>query len=232
MADNQGFIYEQKVNRNLKDVGLEDKKFQGAGADSNAPDGLLLLGGENYKLEIKLDLKVDFGQGSLDYNLKKKKWIMGGSKTASGEAMREFLEVIGVPKMVNQAWGRKGPPRKFTVPLDKYTQKDVAHDYASFRDQFVPVPSDAISKYYASKGTNYIQIGTYGLYYMGKDVAGLGCSKFNPMIRLRIRLKRGGSMPIYNYRFTTALQVISLSKSNMNLDSRDDLIKILEKTRQ
>jgi hypothetical protein len=223
LEDNKGFLYEGKLNKLLKEYGLEKKSFMGAGADSNAPDGLLTINKIDYKLEIKLDLKVDFGQGSLDYDLNKKQWVLGGAKTASGEAMREFLTDVGVPKMVNQAWGRKGPPRKFTVPLDKFTPKDVAFDYANFKDQFVNVDPNAISNYYASKKTYYIQIGTRGLYYMGKDAAKLGCSKFTPSVRLRIRLKRGGSHPIYNYRFSTALQVVSLTPSSIDLDNEDDL---------
>ena len=225
-ADNKGFIYEHKINKLLKKYDLEDKKFKVAGSDSNKPDAMLLIGDNEYKLEIKLDLKVDFGQGSLDYDLSKKKWILGGSKTASGEQMREFLTMVDVPRLVNQAWGSKGPPRKFTVPLDRFKPSDVKHDYANFTDKFVTVDSQAISKYYASKKTYYIQIGGYGLYYMGKDVADIGCSKFAPQIRLRIRLKRGGSMPIYNYRFSTALQVTSLPKSNINLENVKDLEKL------
>jgi hypothetical protein len=223
MADNKGMIYENKINKLLKDNGIQKKNFQGAGSDSNAPDAEITIGGVDYKVEVKLDLKVDFGQGSLDYDLKKDKWILSGAPTASGQAMRDFLEKVGVPKLVNKAWGPKGPPRKFTVPLKNFTKADVDYDYKNFKDTFVNVPSDAISDYYASKKTYYIQIGKFGLYYMGKDVAKLGVPEFKPQIRLRIRLKRGGSFPIYNYRFSTALQVKSLPKSNMDLEDKDTL---------
>ena len=57
--------------------------------------------------------------------------------------------------------------------------------------------------------TYYIQIGGYGMYYMAANPAGLPVPQFNPGLRIRIRLKRGGSSPIYNYRFTTALQITS-----------------------
>jgi hypothetical protein len=38
-------------------------------------------------------------------------------------------------------------------------------------------------------------------------------------------LKRGGSNPIYNYRFTTAIQAVknSLKKSDSDLDDKDYL---------
>jgi hypothetical protein len=231
MPDNQGFLYEQKINKLLKANGVEKKSFVPAGSDSNAPDAQLTLGGDDYKTELKLDIRADFGQGSLDYDLDKKKWILGGSNTPAGMAMREFLTMVGVPGIVNRAWGSKGAPRKFTVPLNKFTPKDVAYDYANFRDQFVPVDSQAISKYYASKKTYYIQVSGHGLFYMVKDPADLGCAKFNPQIRLRIRLKRGGSLPIYNYRFSTALQVVSLGKSNIDLENVADLKAMLAKTK-
>jgi hypothetical protein len=82
---------------------------------------------------------------------------------------------------------------------------------------------NAYLDYYVSKNTYYIQIGGYGLYYMKSDPAKLGVPKFNPVLKLRIRLKRGGVTPIYNYRFTTALQVKSLQKSDVNLENKDYL---------
>ena len=224
MSDNQGLLYEQKINKLLKQAKIQKKSFQPAGSDSNAPDAEITVDGIDYKVEVKLDLRVDFGQGSLDYDLKSKKWILGGATTESGKHMREFLTEVGVPKMVNKAWGSKGPPRKYTVPLNKYKKADVDYDYERFTNEFVDVPSDSVSKYYASKKTYYIQIGDgYGLYYMGKDVAGLDVPEFKPELRLRIRLKRGGSHPIYNYRFTTALQAKSLKKSDVDMEDPEDL---------
>ena len=58
------------------------------------------------------------------------------------------------------------------------------------------------------------------MYYMAANPGNLPVPKFNGALRLRIRLKRGGSIPIYNYRFTTALQVIQKpSKSKYDIDS-------------
>lgn len=223
MAGNEGFLYEQKINKLLKNSGLQAKSFRPAGSDSNAPDALLTLDKKDYKVEVKLDLRVDFGQGSLDFDLKKKHWILGGANTESGKHMREFLESIGVPKIVDKAWGRE-PPRKFTVPLEKFKNKDVAYDYANFRDKFVNVASDAVANYYASKHTYYIQIGGgYGLFYMGENPAKLDIPEFKPSLRLRIRLKRGGSNPIYNYRFSTALQATALNKSKVDLEDKVEL---------
>ncbi len=217
--DNKGFIYERKINFNLKKYKVYPPGYNGAGPDSNAPDAFIRVNKVDFKVEVKLDINVDFGQGSLDYDLKNKKWILGGAKTQSATQMREFLESIKVPNIVNRTWGTKGPPRKFTVPFEKFKQQDVAHDYKKFTDTFVDIQNTAVSNYYNSKNTYYIQIGDgYGLYYMGKDIAKLGVKSFSPKLKLRIRLKRGGSSPIYNYRFSTAIQAKSLSKSNNDLD--------------
>ena len=60
---------------------------------------------------------------------------------------------------------------------------------------------------------------------MGKDIAKLGTEEFKLNLRLRVRLKRGGSNPIYNYRFTTAIQAVknSLRKSDSDLDDKEYL---------
>jgi hypothetical protein len=232
MAGQEGFNYEKKINKLLQESGLQNKSFQPAGPDSNAPDAMLSLDGKYYKVEVKLDLKVDFGQGSLDFDVKRKKWILGGAKTASAEQMRDFLESIGVPKIVEKEWGND-PPRKFTVPLNKFKKEDVEYDYRNFKDRYVDVPADSVANYYASKNTYYIQIGDgYGLFYMGKNPAKLDIPEFEPKLRLRIRLKRGGSTPIYNYRFTTALQAISLNKSNMSLEDKDELLALKARSKK
>lgn len=215
----QGFIYEDKINRILKAAGLEKPSFQGAKTDSNAPDGMLLYQGKEYKLEIKLDPTADFGQGGLGYDPKTKKWVVAGNNPD----MQNFLNAMGATKIVNQRWTKS--PRKGVVPNEKLTKKDVAYDYANFKDIRVLVNASAINNYYNSKNTFYIQIGkAHGLYYMGKDIAGLGCPEFKPEVWLRMRLKRGGSMPLHNYRFSTALQVKRINgKSTMNLEDPRDI---------
>lgn len=225
--NNKGLLYEAQLNKALKKAGLQRASFQSAGSDSNAPDAELTIKPAPLKVEVKLDLKVDFGQGSLDYDLEKKKWILGGADTDSAKQMRVFLETIGVTRIVNLKWGRHGAPRKFTVPTEHFSKKDVEWDYSRFTDFFVQVPSDAVARYYNSKKTYYIQIGGgYGFYWMGHDVARLGAPKFTVNLRLRVRLKRGGSQPINNYRFTTALQAISLPESQVSLDDAKYLMAL------
>lgn len=233
MSDNKGIIYESNINKILKKAGVERKSFVPAGSDKNAPDAVLTINNKDYKVEVKVDLNVDFGQGSLDYDLIKKKWILGGGDTPAAMQMKNFLESIKVPELVNRKWGPKGPPRKFTIPLDKFKKSHVDYDYNTFRDQYVDISPKAVSDYYNSKDTYYIQIGDFGFYYMGKDIAKLGVPEFKLRLKLRIRIKRAGSIPIYNYRFATAIRAVngSLSKSFADLENTDFLQTIKTKSK-
>jgi hypothetical protein len=69
---------------------------------------------------------------------------------------------------------------------------------------------------------------------MGKDPAKLNVPEFKLRLRLRIRLKRGGSIPIYNYRFTTAIQAVAgtLRKSTYNLDDKKYLEKLVQESKK
>ena len=219
MAGEQGFIYETKIHKALKKEDLVPTGFTPAGSDANAPDAMFIYGGKDNKLEIKLDLKAAYGQGTLTYDPKTKKWGLGGAKTAAAEEMRELLNAVGIVKFVNSQWGKQGVPNKGNIPSKSFTQDMVKSDYARFKDAFLPVNVSALWDYYATKKTYYIQVGGYGLYYMKSNPANLPVPQFKPKLRVRIRVKRGGSRPLDNYRFTTALQVVTKpTKSVYDLD--------------
>jgi len=146
-------------------------------------------------------------------------WNLGGAQTPAGEEMRNILNAVGTVQFTNTSWGYQGAPNKGTVENKDISEEMVREDYRRFKDKFLSVPLSSLFNYYAAKGTYYIQIGGYGMYYMASNPANLPVPRFNGAMRLRIRLKRGGSTPIYNYRFTTALQVIQKpSKSKFNID--------------
>ena len=207
MAGEQGFLYEGRIHQKLKAKKLVPPGFTPAGSDPNAPDAMFIYNGQSNKLEVKLDVKADYGQGSFDYV--NGIWRLGGAKTAAAEELRGLMRAVGIEAFANKEWGPKGAPNKGTVDNKDFTQEMVTSDYRRFTDRFLSIPSKALHSYYAAKQTYYIQIGGYGLYYMAANPAGLPVPQFNPGLRIRIRLKRGGSSPIYNYRFTTALQITS-----------------------
>jgi hypothetical protein len=223
MAGEQGFLYEGRVHNKLKTKKLVPSGFTPAGSDPNAPDAMFIYNGVPYKLEVKLDLRADYGQGTLEYI--DGKWVLGGAQTAAAEELRQLMRAVGIEKFANREWGPKGAPNKGTIDNKDFTQAMVRSDYARFTDRFLSVPTKSLWNYYAAKQTYYIQIGGYGFYYMDANPAKLPVPQFTPTLRIRIRLKRGGSTPIYNYRFTTALQVVSKpSRSKYDIDKGVDFL--------
>ena len=223
MAGQRGFLYEGRVFNKLKSKNLVPSGVKPAGPDPSKPDAVFLYDKVAHNLEVKLDLATDFGQGTLEY--KDSAWNLGGANTPAAEEMRNILNAVGTVQFTNTSWGYQGAPNKGTVENKDITEEMVREDYRRFKDKFLSVPLSSLFNYYAAKNTYYIQIGGYGTYYMASNPANLPVPRFNGAMKLRIRLKRGGSTPIYNYRFTTALQVIKKpSKSKFDIDTSMDFL--------
>ena len=223
MAGQRGFLYEGRVFNKLKSKNLVPFGVKPAGPDPSKPDAVFLYDKVPHNLEVKLDLATDFGQGTLEY--KDGAWNLGGADTPAAEEMRNILNAVGTVQFANTSWGYQGAPNKGTVENKDITEEMVREDYRRFKDKFLSVPLSSLFNYYAAKNTYYIQIGGYGMYYMAGNPGNLTVPRFNGAMKLRIRLKRGGSTPIYNYRFTTALQVIQKpSKSKFDIDKSMDFL--------
>ena len=223
MAGQRGFLYEGRVFNKLKSKNLVPSGVRPAGPDPSKPDAVFLYDKVAHNIEVKLDLATDFGQGTLEY--KDGAWNLGGANTPAAEEMRNILNAVGTVQFTNTSWGYQGAPNKGTVENKDITEEMVREDYRRFKDKFLSVPLSSLFNYYAAKNTYYIQIGGYGTYYMASNPANLPVPRFNGAMKLRIRLKRGGSTPIYNYRFTTALQVIQKpSKSKFDIDTSMDFL--------
>lgn len=244
---NKGFQYENKLFSAFKEAGLTPPGFAPAGASNDLPDLAFLYIDPNkrslsaprpisYKMEIKLDDKADYGQSGLGY--KNNKWILQGKSDPEAVVMREMLDGLGVPGIVNKIWGPKGAPRKFTATQTgrNMSPRDIEIDRRNFTDIYVK-GSDApqmrtLFRYYGTKQTYYIQIGGKGLYYMQKDPANLkrlGVKRLDGSLKLRIRRKPGGSSSEpWNYRFSTALMLDRKpTASNIDLDDYGDDVKSL-----
>ena len=221
MAGQRGFLYERSIFNKLRSRGITPRGSRPAGANPNLPDATFIYEGQPYKLEVKLDLRTAFGQGTLNYI--DGVWTLGGADTSEAEEMRRLLSTVGAAEFANLEWGKKGAPNKGSVETSNFTQEMVREDYNNFKDGFKAIDKKNIWDYYAAKDTYYIQIGGYGLFYMAANPANLPISRLNVTTRLRIRLKRGGSYPINNYRFTTALQVTQKpSSSPIDIDRNID----------
>lgn len=219
MAGEEGRKYEITCNKKLLKEGLLPRPLSYyGGSDNTAPDGEFLYQGKKYKVEYKLDMKADFGQATLDYDQKKKKWVLGGKKTAEALKIQDLMRGAGVEEIINSSkgWKASGIPNKFAVgDKTKVTKAQAKEDYQYFSDKYADIDSTAVNEYYAKKDTYYIQIGGYGLYYMDDNPAKLDIIHFKPKLRVRMRLKAGGSglagADYWNYRFVCALQVVNTS---------------------
>jgi hypothetical protein len=247
---NAGFVYENKIFSHMKKLGLTPPRFAPAGSSNELPDLAFLyidpnalnanLSPVTYKAEIKLDVNADYGQSGLGYH--NGKWVLQGKNTPEAKVMRDLLDGMGVPSIVNKVWGPKGAPRKFTAKETgrNMSPRDIEIDKRNFGDIYV-TGSDAprvstLFRYYGTKNTHYIQIGGYGLYYMQSDPANLkkhGVKRFDGTLKLRIRRKPGGSSTEqWNYRFSTALMIDKKpTKSGFDLDTDDDtLLQVFDPT--
>ena len=229
MAGEQGRLYEVKCNKNLQKKGLLAGPLEKyGGSDNTAPDGEFLYKNKPYKVEYKLDMKADFGQATLDYDKKKKRWLVTGKQTKEGQQIQQLMRAAGVEDLINstQGWKSSGIPKKFQVD-GRVTKAQAKEDYKAFANKYVNISKDAVNKYYAEKDTYYIQIGNYGLYYMEKNPANLDIPQFLPQLRVRMRLKAGGSglagADYYNYRFVCALQIVNASINRSQYDIEKDV---------
>ena len=89
MAGQRGFLYERSIFNKLRSRGITPRGSRPAGANPNLPDATFIYEGQPYKLEVKLDLRTDFGQGTLNYT--DGIWTLGGASTPEAEEMRRLL---------------------------------------------------------------------------------------------------------------------------------------------
>jgi hypothetical protein len=99
-----------------------------------------------------------------------------------------------------------------------------------WKDHYIDIPSDTISRLYEAKGCKYIQISNnYGLYHLGQDICGFDVPLFNIEQRLRIRTKihtRKNTKGFCNLSVTIACQpknIKTLVPSKYSLDNKDKL---------
>ena len=182
MAGQRGFLYEGRVFNKLKSKNLVPAGVTPAGPDASKPDAVFKYNNVSYNLEVKLNLETDYGQGTLEYS--QGKWGLGGANTPEADEMRNILNSVGAVQFVNNQWGLMGIPYKGTVMNEQFTPEMVRQDYKRFTDKYLNVPLSSLFNYYAAKNTSYIQIGGYGMYYMGSNPANLPVPQFNGALRL------------------------------------------------
>lgn len=237
MAAQQGTVYEDNSFKILK----KHKLVVGspAGGASNIPDLEIVRYGGNAASAAGLELKMTpTAAGGLVMQYINGKWVMGDT---DGKEEKIFLSTLahseGVLALANSkttTWGKAVPYLQYTAAGKKmyrgnlterqaYT-KDIKQ-YGGQNEIHVDVATNTVVKYYNTKDCYYMNVGTHGLYLLGKsDPLGLNVElkkakaalipvfNFPVHIRCRCQPKGGGS-----YNFNMVLTMKGAAKSPYNL---------------
>ncbi|MCW3985827.1 MAG: hypothetical protein NWE91_05395 [Candidatus Bathyarchaeota archaeon] len=211
---NIGIRYEQHINHLLKNKGLQPKKIVSAGA-TDSPNGFVDYHSINFPIEIKKDLSADFAQIELNWDIKKRFFYSKRSKN------NEFISILKKEKFldeINTRWS--GIPRKFTRNF--LTKNDRYRDLDEFPDIKREIKENLIEQFYNLKSPpiHYIQIGGYGFFCMGNDVAGLGMPRLIGKGTLRARVKTRNSRKNL-YGFLVAIKLRSLKPSSYDIEEKN-----------
>lgn len=216
-GDNRGIRYEDRINNILKSKGLQPLDFLPGGA-TDAPDGIFSYKERFYPLEMKRDLSADFTQIELRWN---KNVGFYYSTKSKNRKFIPFLEKEKFLDQINSQWTKT--PRKFTV--QNIGSKEHNLDLDNFPDTWKKVRINKIEEFYNSKSPpiHYIQIGTRGFYYMGKDIIGLKVPRLNGRTLLRARVKTRDSSE-HKYGFLVAIKLRSVKPSIYDIEERSGRI--------
>lgn len=214
IGDNVGIRYEQHINQLLKSRGFQLKTTVSAGA-TDSPDGFVNHQSVQFPIEIKKDLSADFAQIELNWDMNKRFSYSRRSKN------NEFISILSKEKFldkINSRW--KGAPRKFTK--NALTTNDRHKDLDEFPDIKQEITAKLIEQFYNLKSPPiyYIQIGGYGFFYMGKDIAGLGVPRLIGKGILRARIKTRNSRK-NQYGFLVAIKLRSLKPSTHDIEEKN-----------
>ena len=99
MAGQKGFVYEEKIHNKLKAKGIAPAGFTPARSNPFAPDAMFMYRGSSYKLEVKLNLSTDYGQGTLNYE--NGIWRLGGASTPEADILRDLMRGVGIEQYAN-----------------------------------------------------------------------------------------------------------------------------------
>jgi hypothetical protein len=217
LESQQGFAYEANVAKALAKFGWIPNGYVPAGASSDRPDLDILINGEQYGVELKMQLA---SAGSLViHHLGNKEYDFGDTE---GKEEKEFLKEIGnkskVLDEIKKKWKKepfiqKERDEKWVKRVLKAglrLQQRYEYDLNNLKDTFFPLPSDTISKYYKIKGCDYLNVGTHGLYTLGNQDP----AKFNKCNDEKI--------PNWNNSHTAVLRIRVQSKGTTAASALED----------
>lgn len=196
MAYNKGDLYEETIFKILQNKKLIPNNFARAGAGGGA-DIKFIYQSQEHNLEIKVDLKADYGQKMLRWNSKSQLWYW-----SVDDSVTKLYTSIGVLDYINQ---KKFTPNRFIIPEQQITIQHKKQDQQAFEDKH-NLNIKALYQFYSDKNCYYIQVGNYGFYHLEKDILNLGTAQFNCGIYLRLRAKTIHSDPVYKYGFYAVIK--------------------------
>jgi len=170
-----GRSYEIRVRNAFRQRGIETLD-QTAGA-TKANDVTIIVDGVHHGVEVKTKNAFEGGQGTFQFR--------DGRLTMNDPFFRS---------LINNHVPFEGRIPSF-LRGDKTFETWIA-EKRNFKPSYIPVGDDAVTRYYANKGSTYIYIETKGLYHTGKDLCLLGVPEFQGKTRVRIRCKQHGSSSV------------------------------------
>jgi hypothetical protein len=228
MGYNKGDSYEEKIFDILNAKNLIVVGSSRGGAGNKADIEFLHNGLPNNNLEVKLNLKADFGQKMLE-------WENGIWSWSNNDSITDIYTSAGVLDVIK---AKNFIPNRYSVPKHNITLAQKKQDFKAFKD-YLQTSVDTLYDFYANKQCYYIQIGGYGFYHLKNDILGLGTPQFTCTIKLRLRCKTKSlhikifdkhtkvhiKKPIiYNYFFWAVLQVdttVKIQKSCFDIEEKD-----------
>jgi len=160
-------------------------------------DVKFLYKSQEYNVEIKVDLKADYGQKMLKWDIKNKSWFW-----SVDDSVTQLYTSIGILDYVNQ---KNFTPNRFTISKEQITIQHKKQDQQAFEGKHT-LNIKALYQFYSNKNCYYIQVGDYGFYHLERDILNLGTPQFNCGIYLRLRAKTIHSNPIYKYGFYAVIK--------------------------
>lgn len=221
----EGAEYEKKINTILMKNKLQPPSFRHQPYNNDHPDSVFLKNGRQYGIEVKHIYRTSFGSYGVSHD--GKKWILSPPQVGNTE-MYNMLKTARVEQEINRFYRGMGIPYLFTQ--SKLTTEQRLSDVKTFGNKTttIRINSDAASKYYTSKGVNYMQIQNLGFYYLVNNPAKIECprlviSGMQGELRLKKEIKGG----IQYYRFVIQIKPIGTlpQKSKVNIDLSIDFLK-------
>ena len=158
---------------------------------------------------------------ALELNWKKESGFFYSTRSKNPRYVKFLNEKTDFLKTINKRWVKT--PRKFKNRI--LTNEDRNWDLDIFRDIKSPIHSSFVERFYNLKSipVHYIQIGTKGFFFLGKDVADLGVPRINGKPYLRARVKTRSTSK-NKWGFLVAIKMPGIKPSTHDIEDKGNRI--------